>query len=200
MIKESTEIKNHRPLYNKALKRATTNFGLFSEIDKNGYINFTIRPNSIFETPLSSFSNMVEGREELFRLVEKFDLCQKLSGLYKTDKNKPCCNVELKSCKGACIGSESTLDYNLKADNLINFVNPKGQNLIIIDKGRNDLEKSIVQIHNNEYIGWNYVSIHKITDIESLKNSIIIQKNDKDIQKLIQSFIVKHKVEDIIFY
>ena len=200
LIKESTEIKNHRPLYNKALKRATTNFGLFSEIDKNGYINFTIRPNSIFETPLSSFSNMVEGREELFRLVEKFDLCQKLSGLYKTDKNKPCCNVELKSCKGACIGSESTLDYNLKANHLINFVNPKGQNLIIIDKGRNDLEKSIVQIHNNEYIGWNYVSIHKITDIESLKNSIIIQKNDKDIQKLIQSFIVKHKVEDIVFY
>lgn len=200
LIKESTEIKNHRPLYNKALKRATTNFGLFSEIDKNGYINFTIRPNSIFETPLSSFSNIVEGREELFRLVEKFDLCQKLSGLYKTDKNKPCCNVELKSCKGACIGSESTLDYNLKADNLINFVNPKGQNLIIIDKGRNDLEKSIVQIHNNEYIGWNYVSIHKITDLESLKNSIITQKNDKDIQKLIQSFIVKHKVEDIVFY
>lgn len=200
LLKESTEIKKHQPLFNRAQKRTSFNFGIFTETDENGYINFSIKTISMFEKPITTYHNIVEAREELFRLVEKFELCQKLSGLYKADKNKPCFNYTLKTCNGACICSESTDNYNLRANNLIKYINPLEQNFFIIDKGKNDLEKTVVHVENNTYLGWGIIPTDQAHNLEALKTCIQIEKENKDIQKIVKSFIIKHKVEDIIYF
>lgn len=200
LLKESTEIKKHQPLFNRAQKRTSFNFGIFTETDENGYINFSIKTISMFEKPITTYHNIVEAREELFRLVEKFELCQKLSGLYKADKNKPCFNYTLKTCNGACICSESTDNYNLRANNLIKYINPLEQNFFIIDKGKNDLEKTVVHVENNIYLGWGIISTDQAHNIEALKASIQIENENKDIQKIVKSFIIRHKVENIIYF
>ena len=43
LLKESAEIKHHKPKFNRALRRTIFTHGLFSFKDKNGYINLKIQ-------------------------------------------------------------------------------------------------------------------------------------------------------------
>jgi DNA polymerase-3 subunit epsilon len=197
LLKETIDINKCKPLFNKVTKIQEYNIGLFTNVNKEGYITFSIKPTSIFDTPILKYINTVEATEELFHLVNKFNLCPKLSGLQKNEG--ACVNHGLKNCHGACIGNETTIDYNLKATQLIQFIDPSEQNFIIIDKGRHELEKSIVHIVNNTFIGFGYIATHLTTDQQALKACIIPEATNKGIIKVIKSFLAKHKVEQVIY-
>jgi DNA polymerase-3 subunit epsilon len=198
IIKESIEIHINRPLFNKSPKKLIESFGLFTRVDSLGYIRFEINPLSIFETPLIKYANIVEAKDELYLLIEKFNLCQKLAGLNKSENG--CDNYKINICNGACIQKESADSYNIRVNELINFLNPLAQNYFIIDKGRNELEKAIVHIENNQLQGIGYIATHLTADIQALKNSILPQKGHRDLIKIIKNQLIKQKIENIIYY
>ncbi|MEY3416057.1 MAG: hypothetical protein RL711_1313 [Bacteroidota bacterium] len=197
LLKETIDIVKFKPLFNKVKKPQESNIGLFTNVNKEGYITFSIQPTSIFDTPILKYVNTVEATEELFHLINKFELCPRLAGLQKGEG--ACVNHGLNNCNGACIGKETTTDYNLKANQLITFTNPAEQNFIIIDKGRNDLEKAVIHIENNTYIGHGYIATHLLTDNQALKACVMPETTNNDIIKTIKSFLTKHKVEQLIY-
>ncbi len=100
LLLESAEIKKYQPLFNRQQRRTFFNYGLYSFVDEDGYINLKVTRILDQLTPLYTYSSSQEGKQHLFNLIEKFGLCQKLCGLYKTEG--ACFQYQIHQCFGAC--------------------------------------------------------------------------------------------------
>ena len=134
LLKESEEIKLNKPIYNRALRRTLFTHALYSFTDENGYINLKIDKADGRKKPITTFTNRQSAKSFLFRVTKDYQLCQKLTGLYNTQKS--CFNHTIKACNGACINKESAALYNERAQQLISKNSFENKNIIIIDRGR----------------------------------------------------------------
>lgn len=199
LLKENIEIKKHQPTFNKALKKKNFSHGLYSTIDDHGYINFKIKIIGKDLNYITSFSSMKSGKSFLERIIDEHNLCHKLVGLEKTDHS--CFNYELKVCHGACIEKESTIDYNLRAQELINKHQFTNQNMIIVDRGRETTERSAIMIENGVLLGYGYVDLQfQIAHPNILRKVISPLSNDRDSRHIIQSYLRNKRVKKIIEY
>jgi len=197
LLRESYEIKDNKPVYNRAQRRSSFQWGIYTSTDKNGYINFCLLPVSTEETPLSVFSSRERARSKLESLTGKYDLCQKLAGLYKCDG--PCFQHHVGICRGACCGKETAADYNLRATKAIEEFVFSRRNFFIIDRGRNDEEKSAVRIINGKYSGYGYFNINDIGfGLTAVHDCIKTSPDNRDIQVILKQYLRTNKVEKII--
>jgi DNA polymerase-3 subunit epsilon len=187
LLLESDEIKKNLPIYNRSQRRTNYHFGIYSFIDNNGYLNYEVRPNNEEELPITSFTSTSGAKSFLEQIVIKYGLCQKLCGLYKSTGS--CFNHGIKECKGACIGQESIADYNLRAKMVIENLKYKHKNFIIIDKGRDNNEKSVVYVNNGVYKGFGYINPEFCTNTELILDSIKPYTDNKDIQIIIKGYM-----------
>ena len=145
LLKESEEIKQNKPLYNRAQRRSLSHWGLYTGHDGFGYTTLKLaRLADVVDTPVTAFNNKTEAREHLTRLVEKHWLCQKLSGLYHTEG--ACFHYGIRQCNGACVQQEPVKVYNKRVDELLSGFRFDHANMLIIDQGRDPEERSIVRI------------------------------------------------------
>ena len=71
--------------------------------------------------------------------------------------------------------------------------------MIIIDKGRNIDEKSVILIKNSKYMGFGYFTLnYQITNYEILESLITRTNKKNNFDKLIINYLKKNKVEKII--
>ncbi|MBN1414027.1 MAG: GIY-YIG nuclease family protein [Bacteroidales bacterium] len=198
LLKESDEIKKHKPLYNRSQRWSVFTYGLYSYTNTNGYTCFKIDKNTEKSgLPITSFRSVREAREEMHRQVKINHLCQKLSGLY--DAAGACFYYPLNECKGACIQKEDTLSYNQRAQRIFNAFHYERQNFFIIDKGRNNEEKSAVKIENGRFIGFGYFPVDAdLRYLSELDEYIQHYKDNRDVQRIIVSYLRKKKVEKIL--
>lgn len=192
LLKESAEIKFHKPKFNRALRRTIFTHGLFSHLDSNGYLNLRIEKIKGERTPITTFANIQSGKSFMTMVVENHQLCQKLCGLYKTKTS--CFNYTIKECAGACISEESTESYNAKVQKIIDYYSFKSKSMLIIDQGRNLDERSAVWIEKGILRGFAYFNLNfQITNKEILSTLITPLEHNKDAKHIIQSYIRRHK-------
>ncbi|WP_460220782.1 exonuclease domain-containing protein [Psychroserpens sp. MEBiC05023] len=192
LLKESAEIKRNKPLYNRALRRNIFTHGLYSFKDENGYINLKIAKTNSNEKPITTFSNMQSAKSFMFKVIEQYNLCQKLTGLYPTKSN--CFNYTIKSCNGACILKETSEDYNKRVEELIAKNSYDNKNMVIIDQGRDIDEKSVIYIENGAFKGLGFYDLnHQINNIDVLESIITPMENNRDTQHIIQSYLRRNK-------
>lgn len=192
LLKESEEIKRNKPIYNRALRRTTFTHALYSFIDDNGYINLKIAKTSSDEKHITTFSNMQSAKSFMFRVVEQYELCQKLTGLYPTKSN--CFNYTIKNCNGACVNEESPENYNKRVNELIAKNSYDNKNMVIIDQGRDIDEKSVIYIENGVFRGLGFYDLnHQINNLEVLESIITPMQNNRDTQHIIQSYLRRNK-------
>jgi DNA polymerase-3 subunit epsilon len=82
LLKESEEIKIHKPIYNRAQRKNIFNIALYAEEDKKGYLNLKLQKADGRKKEITSFSTLQEAKNTLFRITSDYQLCQKLTGLY----------------------------------------------------------------------------------------------------------------------
>jgi DNA polymerase-3 subunit epsilon len=71
LLRESHEIKQQRPIYNRAQRRALSHYGLYTFQDEKGYIQLRIEKNTAMnEIPLCSFSTIKSAKSYLHSLVD----------------------------------------------------------------------------------------------------------------------------------
>ncbi|MEA3443843.1 MAG: exonuclease domain-containing protein [Bacteroidota bacterium] len=197
LLLESDEIKRHKPVFNRAQRRTGFTNGIFYYKDQNDYFRLNIEKNRKKYSPLISFSSKEEGKKALFRMVEEFELCQKLCGLYSSDK--ACFHYGIGQCRGACIGKETPTDYNKRVQAAIDRFEFENSNFLIIDKGRSDDEKSVVCVENGCYIGFGYFAPEFTGDnLELIKDNIKAYSDNRDIQSIIRGYLKQRKAEKII--
>jgi len=198
LLKESQEIKQNRPLYNRAQRRAMSQYGLYSYVDSKGYIRFEIKMHSTnTSSPICSFSGNKRGKEYLQNLVQKYRLCQKMCGLYKT--SGACFNYEILECNGACIDKEDPAGYNIRAQKVIELHKFRHNSFYIIENGKDKDEYGVVKIENGKYCGYGYIDRNYYNgNMEFLSDCIKRYTDDRDIQQILRQYLLKGKPLDII--
>ena len=192
LLKECEEIKINKPIYNRAQRKTLFNWSLYSDITKAGYISLKVEKTDGRKKEITSFASLQEGKNALFKITEKYNLCQKINGIYDTKKS--CFQYDTKQCFGACIGKESPEDYNKRVEDFIQNNSFENNNMVIIDRGRTYNERSAVLIENGNYKGYCFFDLnYQISNIEILKNLIIPMQNNRDTRSIIQSYMRKNK-------
>lgn len=193
LLKESEEIKQIKPMFNRALRRSSYTHQLTSFVDKNGYINLSIEKADGRKKAIITFSNFQQAKSELFKITEEYNLCQKLNGLY--DSKNQCFNYTIKECYGACINKEPAEEYNARVKAFLEKKSFENQNMLIIDRGRDVEERAVVLIEGGKYKGYGFYNLnHQINNPEILKTIINPMQNNRDAQHIIQSYLRSKKV------
>jgi DNA polymerase-3 subunit epsilon len=190
LLKESHEIKQYKPIYNRSQRRVSSPFGIFHFIDTNGYIRFSTDKNSAkSEPPLCSFSTQKSAKIFLQQLTDNYGLCQKLCGLYSS--SAVCFHYEIMECRGACIGKESPENYNIRAQQVVDIHKYNHNNFFILDSGRNSDEFAAVLIENMKYIGYGYLDRNFYNgEPETLNACIHSYDDNRDVQQILRNFLI----------
>lgn len=197
LLKECEEIKRKNPKYNRALRKTLFQYQLSSFVDKDGYINLKIEKADATKNAITTFSNHQQAKSSLFSITEKYNLCQKLTGLYKTQSH--CFNYTVKDCEGACIKEESPKDYNIRVQLFLDEYSYANQHMLVIDRGREVDERSVILIENGVYKGFGFYNLnYQITNPDILKSIITPMSNNRDVQHIIQTYLKKRRVLKVI--
>ncbi|WP_374542344.1 exonuclease domain-containing protein [Flavobacterium sp.] len=193
LLKESEEIKINKPVYNRAQRKSIFQWALYASKDALGYLRLSVEKADGRKKELTSFTSLMEGKNALFRITEKYQLCQKLNGLYES--KAACFQYKIKECKGACVEKEPVEDYNYRVEEFMKNMQFENDNMVIVDKGRSIEERSAVLIENGVYKGYCFFDLnYQITNVEVLKNIIIPMQSNRDTKTIIQLYLRKNKV------
>jgi DNA polymerase-3 subunit epsilon len=197
LLIESFEIKDNKPFYNRAQKRSGFQWGIFVFNDKDGYFNYRYGLIDSDEIPLSVFTSKEKAKSKLASLVETYNLCQKLTGLYETAG--PCFQFHVGICKGACCGREPAEEYNVRAARAAEEFIFTQRNFFIIDKGRDADERCAVKVVNGKYAGYGYFNINDMGfGLSAVHECIKPSADNRDIQVILKHYLRTNKVEKII--
>jgi DNA polymerase-3 subunit epsilon len=197
LLKESFEIKRNKPVFNRAQRRTGFQWGIFTCVDVNGYRNFSYGQINDDEIPLSVFTSKEKTKSKLISLVERYGLCQKLSGLYETEG--ACFHYQVGICKGACIGKESPETYNERAGKAMEEFIFTRRNFFIIDRGRENEERCAVKVVNGKYSGYGYFNINEMGfGLSAVHECIVPSADNSDIQVILKQYLKSNRVEKII--
>lgn len=192
LLKESEEIKRLKPIFNRAQRRTIFSHGLYHFEDELGYMNLKVAKVNATDRPITTFSNLQSAKSFMTRLTEEQQLCQKLTGLYRTQGN--CFNYSIKQCLGACIEIESTSSYNERVNKIIDHYSFSKEDVVIVDRGRAIDERSAILIENGVYKGFGFYDLnYQVNHIEVLQSIITPMQHNRDTQHIIQNFLRKNK-------
>ncbi len=89
--------------------------------------------------------------------------------------------------------------YNFPIRKSMSKIEFSNDNLLVIDKGRNIGEKSVLLIENNEFKGFCYTDLaYQINNIEILRKLISPMKNSIHNRNIIKKYLEKNNVEKLI--
>lgn len=192
LLLESDEIKHYKPRFNKAQRRTSYNYGIFTREDEAGYqhlysdkVKVGSKKTPIYFTETSGLAQLIIGKYQ-----EQYKLCKKLCGMYR--HAGACFGYRVGECPGACIGQESPEEYNKKVEKaIVQLTQFKKPNFLIIGKGRSNSEKSLVCVENGRYLGFGFVDSEILAQITpSIAKEYIEKKQDsRDTQKIIRQYL-----------
>jgi DNA polymerase-3 subunit epsilon len=196
LLFESAEIKRIQPPVNRA-QRNTKHLGcIFRYTDQNGYTCLAAgkitAKNAQKLDIVADFPKIEHARNQLLSMVKQHELCYRLSHLDNSDR--ACFHYSIRQCKGACIGAESPLEYNGRAEQAIQQVNKRLiGSFLLVDKGRTATEKTIFGVRNGRFIGFGFFDSEEnhFTAETLFDNFSFYNKDDPDAGKIIQGFLEK---------
>ena len=185
---ENAEIKRLWPQYNQALKRQTKRYGLYQFTGQDGYIRLQVSPVAKGFEPVLVYTSEAEGRYDLKRICTESSLCPKLCGLQKTQA--ACYDHDTGKCQGACIGQVTAESYNQQAHQAITQSSGQQGSFLILGKGRENTEASIVWIDEGKYMGYGFVpKSEQIEHPEAFLPFIKPTQDETDARRLVASYL-----------
>lgn len=172
LLLESEEIKRHKPIYNAARKKDVFTHCIDSFIEDE-IVQFKIVAYDESQNSVMAFTSYASAREQLELWIDEKQLCLQYCSL--TEKGSVCFNHQIKKCNGICAGEESVVDYNERANKIIEKIAYPHPHFLILERGRNAEEMSFVCIQNNKYQGYGYldkgVQLYEPSEISSYLES-----------------------------
>ena len=115
LLLESAKVKELQPIFNRQLRRKTTQTLLASQETVDGYLSIAVQTGDLADIEDTSriygvFPSRQRAKSYLEDIARTFQLCPKLLGLEKASGF--CFRYQLGLCKGACGGKEAPDSYN----------------------------------------------------------------------------------------
>ncbi|QES89454.1 exonuclease domain-containing protein [Rhizosphaericola mali] len=188
---EAAEIKHRWPKYNRSLKQFEPKYGLFEYYDINGFKRLAIGRVTRNQQCLQYFSSEEDGRDLLHALVKDFSLCSKKCMLGS-------CQF-VANCYSCTIWEDTKDAYNERVEDAIAHLHNYLSSYIIVDKGRDEGEKSIIWIENGIFWGMGYVDINQdITDMEIVQSSLTRYNSCHYMVQLVNTFAFENPQKTIM--
>ena len=169
LLKENTEIKKHKPKFNKLLKKIIKKFCLeiCENFEGDKYLRICHYDDTINYLECYSSLKTANNRLEFFK--KKYEL------------------------------SDSIKKNNININLLIKDLSYKFKNMLLVDKGRDIDEKSVIVVKNNNYIGYGFFTLnHQISNFEVLDSLIVKNEHIENSKEVILKYLKKHKIEKLI--
>ena len=169
LLKENTEIKKHKPKFNKLLKKIIKKFCLeiCENLDGDKYLRICHYDDTVNYLECYSSLKTANNRIEFFK--KKYEL------------------------------SDSIKKNNTNINLLIKDLSYKFKNMLLIDKGRDIDEKSVIVVKNNNYIGYGFFTLnHQISNFEVLDSLIVKNEYIENSKEVILKYLKKYKIEKLI--
>ncbi|MEM0999074.1 MAG: exonuclease domain-containing protein [Bacteroidota bacterium] len=200
LLKESEEIKRFMPVFNRAQRRTEYHAALFADYDENGYLHFRVeRLRHNGPEPVALFSTMKGARGFLDHMIEEYELCQTLCGLHRISGS--CFYHSIHKCRGACVGQEYPISYNLRAEKVLDRLVYRHENLLIVDQGRHAGEKSLVLVERGKYVGYGFIEAELVdNEIDVLRHVIQPYMDNKDVRQIIKLYLRQQKAEAVVAF
>jgi DNA polymerase-3 subunit epsilon len=192
LLYENMEIKNHKPIYNRAQKNTIFPFGLFLDNETDNYHKIFIDKVTSTNSPIVGYKSRREAKDALIKITEQYKFCSKINELEKTDKNKSCFGYQIKNCNGACIEKEDSQEYNKR---IISFCANMGiteKSYIFISPPLKRGKRAFVVVQKGIINGFGYGQ--KNTNFNNIDQLILLSESfnpDKDFQR-----VLKHLIAD----
>ncbi len=199
LLQEVSAIKKIWPKYNRALKRYEPKFGLFLYEDRNDFLRLAIGKYNKSNVAVHEFQTMTEGTNMLHELCRDFNLCPELCAIG--------------NCKTHCYGETMQSDnkhrnevhgaaseYNHLVEQALESLKQNLPSFALMDKGRNDTERSYIWVEKGNFYGMGYVG--KDTDlqnIDDIKSSLTRYTSNRYCMELINSYAAKYPYKVIQF-
>jgi len=184
---ECSEIKRLFPIYNRALKRFEPKFGLFLYKDIAGYKRLAVGKLSKNQQCIQVFNQLYDGINVLLNLIEQHELDIRL------------CYFGQQSDSFGTPHSTNTIpfpdvkEYNDKVENALEHLKANQPSYVIIDKGRNEHEKSCIWVEEGHFYAMGYIdSETDLTTLEDIKYSLERYSGNYYMMQLINSFVNKY--------
>ncbi|MBK9290591.1 MAG: GIY-YIG nuclease family protein [Bacteroidetes bacterium] len=188
LLLESDLIKKHQPLYNRRQRRALFNYGLYHYTDDQGYICLKASKTINGLVPDYSYASLQEANGHLFQLTERYQLCQKLNGLYTSRGS--CFHYHIGQCFGACIGKEEAESYNARVMQALERFHPDHHSFFLILPGRSEEELGLVRMANGVYMGFGFIPSDAYSESpEVLDDYIKRYPDNRDVRQIILSYL-----------
>jgi len=182
IVLESTEIKRLWPKFNYSQKQPAQKFALYMFEDNRGYKRLAIDKKKKNIPQLYSFNLLHEGLVMLKKMVEEFELNEKLCFIDKT----PFTENELEII-------ESPESYNSKIKNALKALEAQLPTFAVVDKGIKEEEKLCLLIERGSFWGMGYLpAATTITSTGELKNCLNPYADNDTIRNSIYSFVEKN--------
>ena len=169
LLKENTEIKKHKPKFNKLLKKIIKKFCLeiCENFEGDKYLRICHYDDTINYLECYSSLKTANNRLEFFK--KKYEL------------------------------SDSIKKNNTNVNLLIKDLSYKFKNMLLVDKGRDIDEKSVIVVKNNNYIGYGFFTLnHQISNFDVLDSLIVKNEHIENSKEVILKYLKKHKIEKLI--
>lgn len=181
-LKMEEDILNTKPKYTRRSKKALLPYQLIQSKDSEGYLNLRIEKTDLRKRPIMTFKSLSVARQNLIRITEEFDLSYDKNGLpqVKTSQEK----------------TLSVKEYNARVQSFLDKYLHKQQTQLLIDKGREVGEHSVIFLKNGIYKGYGFYTLnHQITKSSILEKILVVPKNDRYARHIIDDYLLESNVQ-----
>ena len=188
LLMESAEIKTLFPQYNHSQKRLVEKYGLFCYQNKGGV--FELRADQLEDQTQAVVSFYTKGHADRFmhKFVGQRALCHRYTGLEKTKSG--CFASRLEQCRGVCCNQEEVSAYNDRVQKALDSLKINAREILIVEKGRSDVEHAIVHIDTTGYQGYGFIRTDdRVYTFDQALEYINPQHDTSDAQRIIRNYI-----------
>lgn len=182
IVLESTEIRKWWPKYNVSQKQPQQKFALYRFEDNRGYIRLAIDKKKKSIPPLYCFNLLQEGLVMLKKMIEEFELDEKLCFIDKTPFTEK--DIEF---------LDTPIVYNGKIKKAMEALEEQLPTFAVMDKGLKVGDKLCLLIERGSFWGMGYLpSNTAITTADELKTYLNPYADNDTIRNSIYSFVEKN--------
>lgn len=187
IVLESAEIRRLWPKYNVSQKQPQQKYALYSFEDSRGYIRLAIDKRKKHFPSLYNFNLLHEGLVMLRKMIDEFELHDKLCFVDKT----PITEKDLSFLDPPHI-------YNNKITRAIEALNEQLPTFAVIDDGKKADEKLCLLVERGNFWGMGYLSASlSINSAAELKNYLQPYSDNDTIRNSIYSFVASYPEKKI---
>jgi DNA polymerase-3 subunit epsilon len=188
-ILESIEIRRLWPAFNYSQKRFEQVFALYVYEDARGYWRLIVEKKKKHLQAIHSFGSLLEGRQAIKSLIDRFELCAKLCFI---DVSPGQTLVEIKG--------ELPLTYNKRVNAAIKYLQEQLPSFVIREDDEDAIEQSCILVEKGKFAGMGKVPKEtEFTSTESVKPYMELFPENTFIRNLVYQYATKYPERRVEF-